>query len=116
GRVGFSTGVDEAPVLDANPRQKVFERSGIPVRLKKKLLKQQPSQPQNSVSAGADATDVVAESVELADPAAAAIAVVVVAVVAGGDGAADNRSADEAGSNAPVQRLGLRLAGGSDRA
>jgi len=24
GRVGFSTGVDEAPVLDANPRQKRF--------------------------------------------------------------------------------------------
>src|SRR5258708_2486332 len=40
----------------------------------------------------------------------------VVTVVAGGDGSADNRGADEAGSNAPAERLGLRLGGGSDRA
>jgi hypothetical protein len=84
--------------------------------LKKTLLKQQPSQPQKSVTAGPDAADVIAESVELANPAAAAIAVVVVTVVAGGDGGADNRGADEAGSNAPAERLGLRLGGGSDRA
>jgi hypothetical protein len=29
GRVGFSTGVDEAPVLDANPRQKSFSSEVI---------------------------------------------------------------------------------------
>ena len=80
--------------------------------LKKTLLKQQPSQPQKSVTAGPDAADVIAEGVELANPAAAAIAVVVVTVVAGGDGGADNRGADEAGSNAPAERLGLRLGGG----
>ena len=80
---------------------------------KKTLLRQQPSQPQKSVTAGPDAADVIAESVELANPAAAAIAVVVVTVVAGGDGGADNRGADEAGSNAPLRRLGLCLGGGS---
>src|SRR5438128_9567882 len=61
----------------------VFERSGIPVRVKKTrqerrsvfwdlevvwsektLLKQQPSQPQKSVTAGTDPADVIAESVE----------------------------------------------------
>src|SRR5437879_3644251 len=87
----------------------VFERSGRP-------LKQKPGQPKKSVTAGADAADVIAESVELANPAAAAIAVVIVTVVAGGDGGADNRGADEAGSNAPAERLGLRLGGGCDRA
>src|SRR6266545_5037551 len=86
------------------------------VCLTKALLRQQPSQPQKSVTAGTHAADVVAEGVELANPAAAAIAVVVVTVVAGGDGGADNRGADEAGSNAPAERLGLRLGGGSDRA
>ena len=49
------------------------------VCLKKTLLKQQPGQPQKSVTAGPDAADVIAEGVELANPAAAAIAVVVVA-------------------------------------
>src|SRR2546430_10475290 len=84
--------------------------------LKTLLLRQQPSQPQKSVAAGPHAADVIAEGVELANPAAAAIAVVVVTVVAGGDGGADNRGADEAGSNAPAERPGLRLGGGCDRA
>jgi hypothetical protein len=69
--------VDEAPVLDANPRE-AFSESEV-VCLKKTLLKQKPSQPQKSVTAGPDAADVVAESVELANPTAAAIAVMVVA-------------------------------------
>jgi hypothetical protein len=99
--------VDEAPVPDANPRE-AFEV----VWPEKTLLKQQPSQPQKSVTAGAHAAHVIAVSVELANPAAAAIAVMVVTVVAGGDGGADNRGADEARSNAPAERLGLRLAGG----
>src|SRR5687768_10019358 len=89
GRVGFGTEVDEAPVPDANPRQKrfrakrhsgsreenaskqeaAFSESEV-VCVKKTLLKQKPSQPQKSVTAGPHAADVVAESVELADPAA----------------------------------------------
>src|SRR5207245_2771100 len=105
------------PVRVKKTRQTRRSVSGSEVvRLKKSLLKQRPGQPQKSVTAGADAADVIAESVELADPAAAAIAVVVVTVVAGGDGGADNRGADEAGSNAPAERLGLRLGGGCDRA
>src|SRR5206468_653227 len=43
---------------------------------------------------------------------------IVVTVIAGGDCAADDGCANEAGSNAPApaDRLGLRLGGGSDRA
>src|SRR5579863_7206273 len=74
--------------------------------------------PAVSVVAGANAADVIAEGVELTNPAAAAIAIVVVAVVViaivGGDRAADNRGADDAGADAPAQTkwLGLRLRGG----
>src|SRR5829696_5431659 len=110
GRVGFGTEVDEAPVPDANPRE-AFEV----VWSEKPLLKQQPSQPQKSVTAGTHAAHVIAVSVELANPAAAAIAVVVT-IAAGGDGGADDGGANEAGSDAPAERLGLRLGGGSDRA
>ena len=75
-------------------RQKVFSRS--------------------SVVAGADAAHVVAVGVVLRDRAAAAIAVVIVAVVAGGDRAADDGCADEAGSDAPAkaETLGNGLGGG----
>jgi len=97
-------------VPDANPRE-AFEV----IWSEKPLLKQQPSQPQKSVTAGTHAAHVIAVSVELANPAAAAIAVVVT-IAAGGDGGADNRGANEAGSDAPAERLGLRLGGGSDRA
>src|SRR5689334_10846253 len=71
-----------------------------------------------SVRAGADAADVIAIDVELADPAAAAIAVVVIAAVAGGDRAADDGGTHEACTDAPAitDRLGLRRGGGSDRA
>ena len=74
GRVGFGTEVDEAPVPDANPRE-AFEV----VWSEEPLLKQQPSQPKKSVTAGTHAAHVIAVSVELANPAAAAIAVMVVA-------------------------------------
>src|SRR3954462_8027616 len=74
---------------------------------------------QPSVIAGADAAHVVAVSVELANPAAAAIAVSIVAVVAGGDRAADDGGADDAGSNAPAKAerfcIGL-MRRGSERA
>src|SRR4051794_29211628 len=71
-----------------------------------------------SVIAAANAAHVVAVNVVLRNERAAAIAVVVVAVVAGGDRAADNRSTNEAGSNAPApaERLGLCGGGGCDRA
>src|SRR5258705_3527054 len=78
----------------------------------------QNRQPIKSEIAGTNAANVVAVDVEPGGPAAAAIAVVVT-VVRGGDGAADNRGADEAGSNAPAptERLGLSLrAGGRHRA
>jgi hypothetical protein len=68
--------VDEAPVPDAKSTRSVFQ--GV-VCLKRALLEQQPGQPKKSVGAGPDAADVIAESVELANPAAAAIAVVIVA-------------------------------------
>jgi hypothetical protein len=110
GRVGFGTEVDEAPVPDANPRE-AFEV----VWSEKPLLKQQPSQPKKSVTAGTHAAHVIAVSVELANPAAAAIAVIVT-IAAGGDGGADDGGANEAGSDAPAERLGLRLGSGSDRA
>src|SRR5688572_27011574 len=84
--------------------------------LKRTLLKQKPSQPKKSVTAGTDAADVIAESVELANPAAAAMAVVVIAGARSCDRGADDGGANEAGSDTPVQRLGLRLGGGSDRA
>src|SRR4051812_10036444 len=63
--------------------------------------------------ADAHVADKLAVHVVARGPAAAAIAVVV-AVVRGGDGGADNRGADEAGSNAPApaERLGLSLRGG----
>ena len=70
---------------------------------------------EKSVSAGPDAADVIAEGVELANPAAAAIAVVVVAGAGSSDRGADDGCANEAGADTPVQRLGLRLAGGRDR-
>src|SRR6266852_1437430 len=69
GRVGCGTGVDEAPVPDAESTT----NSG-----------------RSSVAAGTHAAHVVAVSVELANPAAAAIAVVIVAVIAGGDCGADD--------------------------
>src|SRR5882672_5467797 len=110
GRVGCGTGVDEAPVPDANPRSERFPtRRGHPRKQTRQIKTTQPI----SVIAGTHAAHVVAVGVELANVAAAAIAVVV-AVVAGGDGAADNRGTDETGANAPApaDRLGLCLGGG----
>src|SRR3954453_2422353 len=65
----------------------------------------------SSVIAGADAAHVVAVGIELAHPAATAIAVPIISVVAGGDRAADDGGADDAGSNAPAkaERLCIRL-------
>ena len=78
------------------------------------LLKQKSGAADCSVTAGTHAADIVAVSVELADVAAAAIAVGVVAVIAGGDRAANDGGADEAGSNAPTpaETLGFGLRGG----
>src|SRR5947209_12248920 len=70
----------------------------------------------SSVIAGADAAHVVAVGIELAHPAAAAIAVSIISVVAGGDRAADDGGADDAGSNAPAMAerlcIGLMRRGG----
>src|SRR5882757_9800614 len=63
--------------------------------------------------ADAHVADKLAVHVVTGGPATAAITVVV-AVVRGGDSSADNRGADEAGSNAPApaERLGLSLRAG----
>ena len=83
--------------------KRVFERSGTPVRVKK--TRQNKNVSRSSVIAGANAADVVAISVELANPDAAAIAVVVIiSVVAGGDRAADNGGADKAARRCPSPR------------
>src|SRR5580692_8372556 len=57
----------------------------------------------SSVIAGADAADVIAVSVELANPAAAAIAAIVITVVARSDRAADHGGSDETGADAPAK-------------
>src|SRR4051812_1291237 len=66
----------------------------------------------SSVVAGANAADVVAVGVELANEAAAAIAVIVVTVVRGGDRRADDGGTDQAGADTPAQTLGFGLRGG----
>ena len=114
GRVGCGTGWMRRPC-----RTQIHERKHFQSKRSSVCSLENASQTETKLSrsifsisistAGTHAAHVVAVSVELADPAAAAIAVVVVAVVAGGDRAADNRGADETGSNAPApaERLGL---------
>ena len=61
----------------------------------------------SSVIAAAHAADVIAVSVELANPAAVAITVVIISVAAGGDGAADNGCTDKAGADTKAKTPGL---------
>ena len=119
-------GVDEAPVPDAGSTIRAFSSenqsriwiAGWGTGSRQESASNQAPLSRASVVAGAHAADVIAERVELANPAAAAITIVVVAVI-GGDRAADDRGSDEACANAPApaERLGLSLRGGGrDRA
>ena len=70
-----------------------------------------------SVIAGADAADIVAVGVELANPGAAAIAVVIISVIARSDCAADHSRADQRAADAPAKASCLcRLRAGCDAA
>jgi hypothetical protein len=77
GRVASSTGWMRRPCWTQIHEKRLWGLKWF--AWKETLLKQQPSQPSKSVSAGPNAADVIAVGVELANPAATAIAVVVVA-------------------------------------
>src|SRR5258706_1334214 len=99
GRVGYGTGVDEAPVPDAGSTstQPIINRS--------------------VVIAGANGADVVAVNIELANEGAAAIAAIIRSIVRSDPGA-DDSVADQAGADAPAEAAasGLCLGGGGSKA
>src|SRR5882672_12738622 len=76
GRVGCGTGVDEAPVPDAGSTIRAFSsenlprtRSGVGTGWHEENAPNRNPLSRSSVIAGANPADVVAEGVELADPA-----------------------------------------------
>src|SRR3984957_8994934 len=99
-----------APRINERDRKKVDPPGGTTGRvgcgtgwMRRPCRTQDPRLLQPISVAGANAADVVAVGVELANPAAAAIAVIVVAVVAGSDRAADHGGADETRDDAPAE-------------
>src|SRR5258708_17015587 len=142
GRVGCGTGWMRRPCRTQIHNQSVFERSmpsdlirgpapdlirgpapdlirgGYLFASRKRVQRRLQFSRSSVVIAGADEADVIAISVELANPAAAAIAVGVVAVV-GSDRAADHGGAKKAGSDAPGEAAataGLCMGGGGSKA
>src|ERR1700722_342049 len=115
-----------APRINERDRKKVDPPGGTTGRvgcgtgwMRRPCRTQDPRLLQPISVAAANAADIVAVGVELANPAAAAIAVVVVAVIAGSDRAADHGGADETRSDAPAEAetMGFRgRGGGSDDA